>query len=241
VKWNDILEKEPSAEDRNKAAFVYGPVERRIVMLLFATLRLFFRLYFRMSVIGAGNLPRKGPYIIAANHASYLDGFAVAAAMPFSTFENIYFLGISKFFGGRVKQIFARISHVIPIDAEIYLNRALQISSYVLRQRRSLCIFPEGGRSFGEEIMLFKKGVGIIAIERNIPVVPVYIGGSARALPRGAAFIRPAKIEIIFGRPFTASDDDMQRKPADVDRHQFFADELRERVIRLGQGMMQGT
>jgi long-chain acyl-CoA synthetase len=235
LKWNSILDKELPEEDRSKAEFAYGPVERHLIKALFASLRLFFRVYFRLSVSRMENIPAKGPYILAANHTSYLDGFAVAAALSFPVFEDIRFLGISKFFGGKIKRKIARISHVIPIDAEKYLNSALQISSYVLSRRNSLCIFPEGGRAFGDEMLPFKKGVGILAVERNVPVVPVYIEGAGRALPRGAAFIRPAKIRIVFGKPFTASDIDMSRKPDNVDRYQFFADELREEVIRLGQ------
>jgi|WetSurMetagenome_2_1015567.scaffolds.fasta_scaffold00020_74 long-chain acyl-CoA synthetase len=233
LKWNSILDKELPEEDRNKADFAYGPFERHIIRALFAGLSLFFRLYFRLSVGSVENIPVKGPYILAANHTSYLDGFAVAAVLSFPVFENMRFLGISKFFGGSIKQKFARISHVIPIDSERYLNSALQISSYVLGQNKSLCIFPEGGRTFGDEALPFKKGIGILAVERNIPVVPVYIDGAARALPRGAVFMRPAKIRIVFGRPVTVSDIDMDRKPDKIDRYQFFADELRESVIKL--------
>jgi long-chain acyl-CoA synthetase len=198
-------------------------------------LKLFFRLFSRMSIKGRDNIPERGPYMLASNHASYLDGFVVGAAIPFSTFENLYFLGISKFFTGSIKGVLARMSHVIPIDAEAYLNRALQMSSYVLNQGKSLCIFPEGGRSFGREVLPFKKGVGIIALERNIPVVPVYIEGSSNALPRGTAFIRPVRIRVIFGKPFSIGDIDMNKKPAIVDEYQFFADQLRERVTSLSK------
>jgi 1-acyl-sn-glycerol-3-phosphate acyltransferase len=151
------------------------------------------------------------------------------------------FLGISRFFGGAVKRRFARLSHVIPIDSERYLNSALQISSYVLGQRRSLCIFPEGGRSFMDEPMPFKKGVGILALEKNIPVIPVYIEGAAKAMPRGALMVRPAGIRVVFGRPFRLSDADMAGKPKDVDRYQFFSDELREAVVGLrGEALGRG-
>ena len=236
VKWADILDKEPSEEDRQKAVVVYGPVERLFIRPLFLLLRIFCRLYFRLSVKGIENIPKTGPYMLAANHASYLDGFIVAACLPFTVFEQLYFLGISKFFGGAVKQEFARIGHVIPIDAETYLHRALQISSYVLSQDRSLCIFPEGGRSFGPEMMPFKKGVGIIALEKNIPVLPVYIGGAAAALPRGAAFIRPFMIEVTIGSPYLASSAGPEIMAQGTDKYQSFADGLREELKRLHAG-----
>ncbi len=231
VTWKDILEKEPPEEDQRKVGFSHGPAEKVTIYLMVMALKLFFRLFSRMSIEGRDNIPRRGPYMLAANHASYLDGFVVTAAIPFSTFENLCFLGISRFFTGTIKGNLARMSHVIPIDAETYLNRALQMSSYVLSQGKSLCIFPEGGRSFGGEVLPFKKGVGIIALEKKIPVVPVYIEGSAKALPRGAKLLRPAKIRVIFGKAFGINDIDMKAKPATVDEYQFFADELRERVV----------
>ena len=236
VKWADILDKEPAEEDKQKAVVVYGPFERLFIRPLFLLLKIFCWLYFRMSVKGIENIPRTGPYMLAANHASYLDGFIVAACLPFPVFERLYFLGISKFFGGAVKQEFARIAHIIPIDAETYLHRALQISSYVLSQDRSLCIFPEGGRSFGPEMLPFKKGVGIIALEKKIPVVPVHIKGSADALPRGAALIRPSRIEVTIGTPYFASATDVQAMPSGTDKYQFFADGLREQLKRLQAG-----
>ncbi len=236
VTWKDILQKEPTGEERQNAGLSHGPVETFIVHVLISVMKIIFRLYFRMSVKGLENIPARGPYIIAPNHASYLDGFIVGAAIRFSTFENLYLLGISKFFAGSVKQLFARIAHVIPIDAETYLNRALQMSAYVLRQGKSLCIFPEGGRSFGEELLPFKKGVGIIAIEGKIPVIPMHISGSAEALPRGAAFVKPVEIRVTFGKPFSLSDIDLKQKPDADDEYQYFADELRERVTALSRG-----
>jgi len=69
--------------------------------------------------------------------------------------------------------------------------------------------------------------------------VPVYIEGADRALPRGALFIRPAKVRIVFGRPVTAGDMDLNNKPAGLDIHQYFADQLRQRVINLGRAGSQ--
>ncbi|HTZ17639.1 MAG TPA: AMP-binding protein [Dissulfurispiraceae bacterium] len=235
ITWKDIIEKELPAGDLQHAGLIHGPVETALIHALIAAMKIFFKLYFRMSAGGLQNVPAQGPYIIASNHSSYLDGFTVAAAIPFAAFRDLYFLGFSKFFTGGIKQLFARISHVIPIDAEVYLNRALQMSSYVLRQGKSLCIFPEGGRSFDKDVLPFKKGVGIIAIEKSIPVIPVYIDGSRRALPRGAFFVRPAKIKVTFGKPFTIDDIDIEGELPIIDKYQFFADKLRERVIGLSK------
>jgi 1-acyl-sn-glycerol-3-phosphate acyltransferase len=82
--------------------------------------------------------------------------------------------------------------------------------------------------------MEFKKGVGILAVEMGIPVVPVYIKGAFEALPRGAAVPRCRKIKLVFGKPLLASELDFSKKPDGTDDYQYFADVLRERVRELG-------
>ncbi len=107
------------------------------------------------------------------------------------------------------------------------------MSSYVLRNGKSLLIFPEGGRSFDGELMEFKKGVGILAIELNIPVIPAYIEGSFEALPRSATWPKFRQIKVAFGKPLFPYNADMSKKTAGTDKYQFFVDELKERVKSL--------
>jgi 1-acyl-sn-glycerol-3-phosphate acyltransferase len=78
--------------------------------------------------------------------------------------------------------------------------------------------------------MEFKKGIGILAMKHNVPVVPALIEGTFEAFPRGAVWPKRRKVKITFGQPFHPSDLDLSLKPEDMDEHQFFADEVRERV-----------
>lgn len=231
--WKDILRREPSPDDIRKIGLSLSFTEKVLVYVLFILHKVSFRLLFRLTVRGGENIPRKGPFVIAANHVSYLDAFAIGASVSYGTFRNLSFLGLERFFRGGLRSWLARLSHVIPIDLETYLTRALQLSAYTLNKGKALCIFPEGGRSFDGTVMEFKKGIGALAMELNIPVIPAFISGSYEALPKGARFIRPAKIEVRFGRPLRPSDLDPGKKPPDLDAHQFFAEELRERVITL--------
>lgn len=235
LSWRDILSKEPLSEDLQKVGLVFSSIEMAIIYLLFAIQKCFFKIFYRLDVTGTEKIPDKGPYIIAPNHVSHLDGFVISASIPFKIFKNLYFLGFQKYFRGRTGEYFAKISHVIPVDPDTYLNRAMQISAYLLRNRKAMTIFPEGGRSFDGELMEFKKGIGVMSLELNIPVIPVYIRGTFKALPRGAKFLRPSKIEVVFGSPLTASDIDFTKKPEGMDDYQFFANELRERVKELSR------
>jgi long-chain acyl-CoA synthetase len=232
ISLSDILKKEPAKGDKEKVLFKYKWWQKLIAYLLFLIQKAFFKLIYRLKVIGDLNIPDKGPFIMAANHTSFLDGFVLAASLPFDILKDLYFLGYQKYFTGRLTSAFARIAHVIPIDPDVYLNRALQISAYILREGKCLCIFPEGGRSFDGTLMPFKKGIGVLALELNMPVVPVLIKGTFEALPRGAKFLRMSKIRVSFGKPLYPSDITFENKPEAVDKYQFFADELRKRFIK---------
>jgi long-chain acyl-CoA synthetase len=235
-RWENILKVEPDFDDRKKVGLHYGFIDWLLVIFGLRLLKILMRIFFRLKVKGLENLPEKGPYIITPNHASYLDGFNVVAVLPSKLFRDLYSLGFQKYFTGTFKESFARLAHIIPIDPETYLNKALQMSSYMLRNGKSLLIFPEGGRSYDGEIMEFKKGVGILSMELNVPVIPAYIKGSFEALPRGAAWPKFSEMKIIFGKPFYPSDSDISEKPEGMDDYQFFVNELRKRVKNLKFG-----
>jgi len=230
IPWKDILKAEPNFDDRKKVGLHHGFLEWLIILICLRLMKIIMKIFFRLKVRGLENLPEKGPYIITPNHASYLDGFNVVAVLPSKLFRNLYSMGFPKYFTGALKESFAGLAHVIPVDPETYLNKALQMASFILRNGKSLMIFPEGGRSYDGEIMEFKKGVGILSIELDVPVVPAYIKGSFEALPRGAIWPKFTGIKIIFGKPLHPSDIDISGKPEGMDDYQFFVNELKERV-----------
>jgi long-chain acyl-CoA synthetase len=231
--WKDILRTEPGIEERKKVGLHLTPLENIITLCGLTLLKTVGKLFFRLKVKGLENIPEKGPYIITPNHTSYLDAFAVGISLPFSTFHYLYILGIQKYFSSRAGKIFARLAHVIPIDPETYMSKSLQMSSYVLINGKALMVFPEGGRSFDGNLMEFKKGVGILAKELNIPVIPAYIKGAYQSLPRTARWPRFAEIMVVYGKPLRSSDIDFSKKPEGTDDYQFFADILRGKVRAL--------
>jgi long-chain acyl-CoA synthetase len=233
--WKDILVREPSDDDL-RVVSLENPASVMVPAVVgHSLLKLLFKICFRLGARGTGNIPSQGNFILAPNHTSYLDGFAVLLSLPFSRFRNIYSLGLSDYFTGCAKRQFARIAHVIPIDSSSYLNKALQISAHLLKRGGSLSVFPEGGRSYDGNLMEFKKGVGILAVELGVPVVPVHISGAFDALPRSAIVPRLKKITVTFGKPLVPSEIDFSKRPEGVDEYQYFTDQLRERVKALGE------
>ena len=201
LSWAEILAQEPSDGVKRTLRLEPGPIcniGRYAYKLL---LTIMFKLYGRISVSGLENLPAKGPYIIAANHLSFVDAPSIMAAMPWHVGSQTFFLGTTEFFGSPVMSKIAKVIQVIPVDMDTRLYGALQLSAYVLRQRKVLCIFPEGARSRDGNIKEFKKGVGIIAKELRVPLVPVAVNGTYQMMASGKLFPRPAKVTVSIGKP----------------------------------------
>jgi long-chain acyl-CoA synthetase len=229
----DIFSAEITEEEKREIGLVLSRTEWAVSALLLKVVRLILRIFFRLEIKGLDNLPEP-PFIIASNHASNMDGFVVGGTVPLKVFRILFFQGFQVYFSGWwLPSLFGRLAHAIPIDPETFLSNALRLSSYVLRNRRILCIFPEGGRTFDGTIMPFKKGIGILALRHNIPVVPALIEGTFGALPRGAKWPKMTKVRISFGRLYHPSELDLSKRPGGVDEYQFFADEVRERVKAL--------
>jgi long-chain acyl-CoA synthetase len=201
MSWADILSPEPSEDLKGQLELDSGRLCGGARHLLTLMLRCFLSNYGRLSIRGTENLPKAGPFIIAPNHLSLADAPAVMCTLPWTITEQTFFLGTTDYFGGPVTSLVARFLHVIPVDMETRLSSAMQLSAYVLRSGKALCIFPEGGRSRDGGIKEFKKGVGIISKELNIPIVPTAIRGTYEMMPAGRILPRPAKVDVTFGKP----------------------------------------
>ncbi|MHC1773955.1 MAG: AMP-binding protein [Lentimicrobium sp.] len=168
---------------------------------LLYSFRIFFHLYFRYRVKGNENIP-EGPFILAPNHQSSFDGIFVAAYLTNQQMQRTYFYAKEKHIRQRWLKFLASRNNIIIVDLNKDLKESIQKMAEVLKQNRSLIIFPEGTRTLTGELGEFKKTFAILSSELNIPIVPVSIAGAFKALPKGSHFPRPrTKIEIDFLKP----------------------------------------
>ncbi len=191
VNWKKIISSaSPYLPYHNQIAFNVG--------LFF--LKIFFKLYNRLEVYGLENLP-KPPFILAPNHASYLDGFVVASALPYSVANNTYFLGAEEYFRNPITSAFGRLAHVVPIDLQRKVKESMEKTGWLLKTQRVVVIFPEGARTRDGELLPFKKGFAILSSVLNIPVVPTAIVGTYQSMSIRDKFPKPTKIKVSFGKP----------------------------------------
>ncbi|MGC8676600.1 MAG: AMP-binding protein [Hydrogenobaculum sp.] len=193
VNWHDILSETAPAEtlEYKDEVLVYGSY----------LLKQIFRIYFRFQVEGLPNLPKENPFIIAPNHASYLDGFLIAASLPKELTKDTYFIGAKEYFEGKFGAIVAKYFHVITVDTQSSVKETLVKSAAVLKSKKNLVIFPEGARTRNGKLLPFKKGVAILSKELKVPIVPTAIKGSYEAMKIGDLFPKPKKIILRYGWP----------------------------------------
>jgi 1-acyl-sn-glycerol-3-phosphate acyltransferase len=156
------------------------------------------RLLFPGRVHGRENLPAHGACIVAPVHRSYLDWLIVARITSRRRLRYIVKEEVwkSKVFGAIIEACGA-----FPVNRSGADREALQRCQAVLDGGEALVMFPEGTRCSGPVVKELKDGVAYLSLRAGVPIVPVGIGGSERAMPRGARFPRPRRINVVIGRP----------------------------------------
>ena len=173
-------------------------------------LRAAARVLLGLRITGAENLPREGAFLLSPNHQGFLDMFLLAGALPWRVFQRMFFVGASEYYATPLRRRVARAVHVIPVDPDANLVRAMQAGAFGLRHGKMLVLFPEGERSVDGEIKTFKRGAAILSTHLRTPIVPVAIRGSFEFWPRARGFqwrrCLPGggRIRIAIGKPVPA-------------------------------------
>jgi len=200
VGWETLLATE-STDPEVVALTRERPIASRLWYLFGRTVNLFAKDMFHLKLTGLEKLPPKGPFILCANHQSYLDAPVLTAAMPWHIFRDVFYVGDSEKFGSGPARTIARFLRLIPVDPDANLVPAMQAGAYGLRHGKILVLYPEGERSIDGVPKSFKKGAAILAHHLNVPIVPVAQDGFFEAWPRDRNFQRFAPLRIQIGDP----------------------------------------
>ena len=187
-----------------------------------------YGLAFRGEVFGQENLPRDGAFLIASNHASYIDPPVVGSLVPrqlcFFARKTLWKPGVASWWLDKVG--------TIPVDRDggqdvSALKRVLRS----LKDNKGLILFPEGTRSPNGMLQSPKAGVGFIVCKSQMPVVPARIFGSFEAYGKGNSLRPGTPISVIFGKPIAPEKYDAPG--AGKDRYQIASDRIMAEIARL--------
>jgi 1-acyl-sn-glycerol-3-phosphate acyltransferase len=168
---------------------------------------LFFPLLGGREIYGVENVPATGGAVVAPNHVSYLDPPIVAACLPRPT----YFMAKRELFEVPFLGWFIHTHRAFPVERGTADTAALRHAIDVVRQGQLLIIFPEGTRSQDGTIGEGELGCALVAGRACVPIIPCAVVGTDRMLPRGARFLRRARIYVAFGEPVSVMPDDQGR------------------------------
>lgn len=157
----------------------------------------FCRAWLRLSIEGLDNVPVDGPFVLAPVHRSFLDTFIVAGV----TRRRMRFMGKDELWRYRVPGAVLSALGGFPVHRGSADREALRRCIEVIQGGEPLVIFPEGTRQKGPTVQPLFEGAAYVAGRTGVPIVPVGIGGSEAALPKGARFPHPVKVHVIVGEP----------------------------------------
>ena len=154
---------------------------------------------FRVSTVNKERLPKKTSYILAPVHRSYID----SPLGGLITLRRVRFLGKESIWNNRLGGWFLGILGCFPVQRGTADRAALKACQQVLERGEPLVMFPEGTRQQGPVIEKEKmhSGPAFVAARAGVPLIPLGIAGSDKAMPHGARLIRPAKVCLVVGEP----------------------------------------
>ena len=185
--------------------------------------KLFFRIYNSLGIHGRIQIPAKGPYILAPNHQSFVDGPVVLSGLTCRQIKTCYFFATEQHVKSKFRRALADKNNTIIME-QAHLKESIQKLAEVLKSGKNIVIFPEGSRTHDGDLGDFKLSFAILSKELNVPIVPVCIRGAYDALPRHKKFLFPRHIEVHYLPPILPT--------ADIS-YQQLADKVKQAIARV--------
>jgi 1-acyl-sn-glycerol-3-phosphate acyltransferase len=169
--------------------FAYGVIRGAFALLA--------KPYFRLEIHGREHVPAQGPFVLAPVHRSNLD-FILVSALTRTRMRYMGKASIWKWsWGGK----FVSMLGAFPVHRGSADREALRTCLAVIENGEPLVMFPEGTRRSGPLVENLFDGPAYVAARTGVPLVPVGVGGSDKAMPVGSKLVRPHRIVLVVGEP----------------------------------------
>jgi 1-acyl-sn-glycerol-3-phosphate acyltransferase len=151
-------------------------------------------------------LPANGPAILAANHNSHLDTLVLMNLFPLRMLSSLRPVAAADYFLRHkwLAWFVTHIMHILPLERHVRPGQGdpLEGVTRALEHGDIAILFPEGSRGEPERLSRFKTGIAHLAKRLpQVPVVPIFLHGFGKSLPRGEAILVPFYCDIFIGEP----------------------------------------
>ena len=174
-----------------------GLAQRAFYRFVWYVVQLVGRSYFRLKVVGTENVPADGAFVISPVHRSNLDTPVLAAI----TRRRLRYMGKESLWKSAAGGWFLTSLGGFPVQRGAADREALRACVEVIERGEPLVMFPEGTRQHGPELQPLFDGPAYVACKTQVPILPVGLGGSEAAMPKGVKLPRPAKMVLVVGQP----------------------------------------
>ncbi len=155
------------------------------------------RVYWRLDVVGADRIPQHGGFVFAPVHRSNIDFLLPALATP----RRIRWMAKHTIFkGGWIDRLLVAVG-AFPVDRTRVDRHALNTAESLLAAGEGVVMFPEGRRKEGPVVEDIFDGPAFCASRQRVPIVPMGVAGSDRAMPIGSKMVWPRKVVLVIGEP----------------------------------------
>jgi len=183
-----------------------------------------------VHVRGQNHLPKEGASIVVSNHNSHLDTMVLMSLYPLRRLPKVRPVAAFDYFmKNRVVAWFSQhVIGIIPLKRKVSKDEGHPFAPVhkALDVGETIILFPEGSRGEPEEMSPFKTGVAHLSkVYPDVPVIPIYIHGAGKALPKGEALFVPFIIDVVIGEALYNRDED----------HKTFTKRLETAVNKLEQ------
>jgi 1-acyl-sn-glycerol-3-phosphate acyltransferase len=185
----------PEDGGEKRAAAEPRALPRWAVNVLRPIVHVISRAAWRISFRGVEHIPAAGGLVIAVSHQTYVDPFWVTVPVGIP----IRYLAWNEAFKWPVVGRALELLGAWPLVLDRGNPTAYRRSLNWLRAGGAVMIFPEGERAFADgRCARFKVGAARLALEADVPILPVTVRGGNKVWPRGQRLPRPGRVEIVF-------------------------------------------
>jgi 1-acyl-sn-glycerol-3-phosphate acyltransferase len=166
-------------------------------------------------------MPKTGGMIIASNHVAYVDPPFLGAAAP----RELFYLAKAELFSNALFGWLIKKYNAIPVTRGAFDRRAIARAVELLREGKALLFFPEGTRSRDGRFLEPKLGVGKIALEAGVPIIPAYIHNSGSLF---TSFLKRKRLVIGFDAPIKRNF--LEKLPKDKEGYKSIGQEIMKKI-----------